>query len=50
VALLRATPIERRTLLAAALEAHNYLTAREENLARRIVIEFGEALKKGRRR
>ena len=36
--------------MAAAVEAHNYLQARDENLARRIVTELGEALKRGARR
>ena len=35
--------------MAAAVEAHNYQRARDENLARRIITELGEALKKGRR-
>ena len=42
--------IERTALLAAAVEAHAYQQARDETLARRIVHELIEALKRGRRR
>ena len=48
--LLRANMIERTALLAAAVEAHAYQQARDETLARRIVHELIEALKRGRRR
>lgn len=42
--------IERATLLAAVVEAHGYLEERDKRLARLIVTELGEALKKGRGR
>lgn len=42
--------LQRNTLLAAAKEAHAYLEERDRRLARMIITELGEALKKGRRR
>lgn len=48
--MLCAGTLERNTLLGAALEAHAYQQARDEALARRIVYELAEALKRGGRR
>jgi hypothetical protein len=42
--------IERNALLAATIEAHAYQQARDEALARRIIYELSEALKRGSRR
>lgn len=47
--ILRADPVERATLLAAVKEAHEYVTERDNRLARKIISELGEAMKRGRR-
>jgi hypothetical protein len=48
--ILRASPLERAALIGAARVAHDYATQREDRLARKIVSELIEALKRGRRR
>ena len=47
--LLRADRIERELLMAASRHAHEYAEQRDRALARMVVHELAEALKRGRR-
>lgn len=47
---MRAQPLERATLVAAMTVAHEYLTEREDRLARRIVADYAELRRRSSRR
>ena len=46
--LLRADPIERATLLAAAVHARDFHAERDRALAQAVIYELAEALKRGK--